>query len=293
MQTFVISPSRNRSVMSDNNQNTGFLQAVDGVRLFYREWLHPQPRGAVVLVHGLGEHGGRYRQLAGIFHAAGFSVRIHDHRGHGRSEGPRGSVRTNDDFLEDLKIAFDDFAAAAQTTPFLFGHSMGGLVAARFATGGWSKVRGLMLSSPALAIRMSGFQKFLLALTTQIAPGFAVPTSLPAQRLSHDEAVVRDFQGDPLNHGKVAARVVNFMLDAMACVQRDAGMFTSPLLLQFAGEDAFVDPAGSRAFFAHVPQVDKTMHGYDDAFHEIFNESAERRLRAQNDLLAWLELHVQ
>ncbi len=278
--------------MSDNNQNTGFLQAADGVRLFYREYLPPQPRGAIVLVHGLGEHGGRYAELAGIFHAAGFSVRIPDHRGHGRSEGARGSVKANDDFLDDLKIVFDDFAAVAQATPFLFGHSMGGLVAARFATGGWSKVSGLILSSPALAIRMSGFQKFLLALTTQLAPGLAVPTNLPAQRLSHDEAVVRDFLGDPLNHGKVAARLVNFMLDAMACVQRDAGMFTSPLLLQFAGDDAFVDPAGSRAFFAHVPQVDKTMHCYDDAFHEIFNESAERRLHVQNDLAAWLELHV-
>lgn len=293
MQTSVIFHSRKRSAMSDNNQNTGFLQAADGVRLFYREYLRPQPRGAVVLVHGLGEHGGRYGQLARIFHEAGFSVRIPDHRGHGRSEGARGSVQASDDFLADLKIVFDDFAAAAQTTPFLFGHSMGGLIAARFATGGWSKVRGLMLSSPALAIRMSAFQKFLLTLTTRIAPGFAVPTSLPAQRLSHDEAVVRDFLGDPLNHGKVAARVVNFMLDAIACVQRDAGTFTSPLLLQFAGDDAFVDPSGSRAFFAHVPQVDKTAHCYDDAFHEIFNESSERRLRAHNDLIAWLELHLQ
>ncbi|MFJ9451427.1 MULTISPECIES: lysophospholipase [unclassified Herbaspirillum] len=278
--------------MSDNNQNTGFLQAADGVKLFYREWVHPQPRGAIVLVHGLGEHGARYAELTRVFHDAGFSVRIHDHRGHGRSGGARGSVQANDDFLDDLKTVFDDFAAVAQTTPFLFGHSMGGLVAARFATGGWSKVRGLLLSSPALAIRMSGFQKFLLALTTRIAPGVAVPTSLPAQRLSHDQAVVRDFLDDSLNHGKVSARVVNFMLGAMACVQRDAGTFTSPLLLQFAGDDAFVDPAGSRAFFAHVPQVDKTMHCYDDAFHEIFNESPERRLHAQNDLIAWLESHV-
>lgn len=279
--------------MSDNKQqNTGFLQAADGTRLFYREWQHLQPRGAVVLVHGLGEHGGRYAQLAGIFHAAGFTVRIHDQRGHGGSEGVRGSLRRSDDFLNDLKIVFDDFAVAQQAVPFLFGHSMGGLVAARFATGGWSKVRGLLLSSPALAIRMSGFQKFLLTLTTQIAPGLAVPTSLPAQRLSHDDDVVRDFLADPLNHGKVAARLVNFMLDAMVHVHRDACAFTSPLLLQFAGDDAFVDPAGSRAFFAHVPQVDKTLHCYDDAFHEIFNESAERRLRAQCDLTAWLELHV-
>ncbi|WP_034293939.1 alpha/beta hydrolase [Herbaspirillum sp. RV1423] len=278
--------------MSENDQNTGFLQAADGIRLFYREWRHHQPRGAVVLVHGLGEHGGRYDALAGIFHEAGFSVRIHDHRGHGRSEGASGSLRASEDFLTDLKLVFDDFAAGRQTTPFLFGHSLGGLVAARFATGGLSKVRGLLLSSPALAIRMSCFQKILLALTTRIAPGLAVSTSLPTARLSHDAESVRAYQADPLNHDKVSARVVNFMLDAMAQVQRDAGTFTLPLLLQIAGDDAFVDPAGSHSFFARVPQVDKTFHCYDDAYHEIFNESAERRLRAQRDLTAWLELHL-
>lgn len=278
--------------MPINNENTGFLQASDGTALFYREWPHPQPRGAVVLVHGLGEHGGRYGELAGLFHDAGLSVRIHDHRGHGQSGGPRGSLRSDADFLTDLKLVFDDFAQQCDTTPFLFGHSLGGLVAARFATGGLSRVRGLLLSSPALAIRMTAFQKVLLALTTRLAPGFAVPTSLPAQLVSHDTEVVQAYRRDPLNHGKVAARVVNFMLSAMTQAQRDAATFTSPLLLQIAGDDAFVDPQGSRAFFASVPQVDKSLHCYDDAYHEIFNESRERRLRVQSDLQSWLASHL-
>jgi len=278
--------------MPDNNENTGFLQAGDGTALFYRERRHPEPRGAIVLAHGLGEHGGRYGELAGLFHEAGLSVRIHDHRGHGRSGGARGSLRSAADFLSDLKLVFDDFAQQCDTTPFLFGHSMGGLVAARFATGGLSKVRGLLLSSPALAIRMSAFQKALLALTTRIAPGLAVPTSLPAQLVSHDAEVVQRYRSDPLNHGKVAARVVNFMLSAMAQVQRDAGTFTLPLLMQIAGDDAFVDPQGSRSFFAGVPQVDKCLHCYEDAYHEIFNESMERRLRVQDDLRSWLASHL-
>ena len=279
--------------MPINNETTGFLQASDGTALFYREWQHPQPRGAVVLVHGLGEHGGRYDELAALFHDAGLSVRIHDHRGHGQSGGARGSVRSDADFLSDLKLVFDDFARQCQTTPFLFGHSLGGLIAARFATGGLSKVRGLLLSSPALAIRMNAFQKALLALTTRIAPGLAVPTSLPAQLVSHDAEIVQAYRRDPLNHGKVAARVVNFMLEAQLQVQRDAAMFTLPLLLQMAGEDAFVDPQGSRSFFAAVPQGDKSLYCYDDAYHEIFNESKERRLRAQGDLQSWLASHLR
>lgn len=279
--------------MLTNHETEGRLQAADGTSLFYRQWLHPQPRGAIVLVHGLGEHGGRYRELAGLLHAAGLSVRVHDHRGHGRSGGARGSLRNDDDFLQDLKLVFDAFADDCQTTPFLFGHSLGGLVAARFATGGWSKVRGLLLSSPALALRMNAFQRVLLALTTRLAPGFAVPTQLPAQLVSHDAATVQAYRADALNHGKVAARVVNFMLTAIEQVQRDAATFTLPLLLQLAGDDAFVDPQGSRSFFASVPQVDKSWHCYEDAYHEIFNESPERRARVQSDLNNWLTSHLQ
>lgn len=277
--------------MSEHTETTGFLDATDGTRLFYRERRHPQPRGSVVMVHGLGEHGGRYGRLAEIFHAAGFSTRIHDHRGHGRSDGARGSLAAHDDLLTDLKLVFDDFARTQTGTPFLFGHSLGGLVAARFATGRWSRVRGLLLSSPALAIRLSAWQKVLLALTTRCMPSLAVPTGLPAAKLSHDSEEVQDYLADPLNHDRVAARLVNFMLDAIDEVQRDAATFTLPLLLQFAGEDALVNPEGSRAFFASVPQVDKTFHCYENARHEIFNESAQLRLRAEDDLAAWLELH--
>ena len=276
-----------------HNEHTGFLQASDGTRLYYRQWLHPQARAAVVLVHGLGEHGGRYDELIAIFYALGLSVRIHDHRGHGRSEGARGSIRRSEDFLDDLKLVLEDFAGQCQSTPFLFGHSLGGLIAARFATAQLAPVRGLLLSSPALAIRMSSFQKLLLAMTTRLAPGLAVATSLSAQSLSHDPEVVQDYLQDKYNHGKVAARVVNFMLQAMAQALRDAPSFTTPVLLQVAGADSLVDPEGSRRFFAQLPQAHKTWHCYDDAYHEIFNEIAQYRLRVQSDLKLWLEQQLQ
>lgn len=268
------------------------MTAADGTVLFYREWLVADARGAVELVHGLGEHGGRYTELAQLMNRNGLSVRIHDHRGHGRSGGARGSLTQQDDLLIDLKLVFDDFCQQQQTVPFLFGHSLGGLVAARFATGSWSPVRGLMLSSPALALRLSGFQKVLLALSSRLAPGLAVPTGLPPTLVSHDAAAVQAYRADPLNHNRAAARMVNFMLEAGAQVQRDAASFSLPLLLQIAGDDAFVDPRGSRDFFARLPAVDKTFHCYADAYHEIFNESPERRVIVERDMQSWLDLHV-
>ena len=104
--------------------------------------------------------------------------------------------------------------------------------------------------------------------------------------------LVRAYSEDRLNHGRVAARVVNFMLAAMQQVQLDASAFTLPVLLQIAGDDAFVVPAASQSFFAQLPQGDKCIYCYQDAYHEIFNESAHYREQALRDLTAWLALHV-
>ncbi|MFL9925744.1 lysophospholipase [Herbaspirillum lusitanum] len=276
------------------NPDSSWLTAQDGTRLYCREWTHTAAaRGAVHLVHGLGEHGGRYLELAGLLHELGLAVRIVDHRGHGQSDGVRGSLRRPDDFLQDLKLSFDDFAACQQQTPFLFGHSMGGLIAARFASGGFSPVRGLMLSSPALALTLNVWQKSLLALSSVLAPRLALPSSLPPDRLSHDAAVVAAYRSDPLNHGRIAPRTLNFMLDAMARTQADAGAFRTPLLLQVAGDDAFVAAEGSRRFFDALPSGHKCLHWYPQAWHEIFNEEASIRQQVQRDLKQWLRLQLE
>lgn len=271
-----------------STMSQGSLQSADGTSLFYREWLCSNPLGAVQIVHGLGEHSGRYDGLAAIFNQLGLSVRAHDHRGHGRSDGARGTIAHSDDFLNDLRLVFDDFSCQQQTLPFLFGHSLGGLIAARFATGGVAAVRGLMLSSPALAFGMSRWQRALLALGSTLAPGLALPSGLPAERVSHDNAVRLRYRDDRLNHGKVSARVINFMLAAIARSQADAAHFATPLLLQVAGDDWLVDRSGSERFFAQVPAQDKTFYCYDGAYHEIFNESPHYRDRAQHDLVTWL-----
>lgn len=265
-----------------------WIDAADGTRLFCRDWLLPGATSAVQMVHGLGEHGGRYEALAQLFNQAGFSVRICDHRGHGNSGGRQGSLIRPDDLLRDLKQSFDDFSRRTQCTPLLFGHSMGGLVAARFATGGFSPVRALALSSPALALDLSRWQRLLLKISSAIAPGLALPTALPAARISHDPQQVRAYRQDPLNHGKIAPRMLNFMLDAMQQTARDAVQFTRPVLLQVAGDDAFVAPRGSRAFYEALPGQSKTLHWYAQAYHEIFNEETRLREQAMQDLREWL-----
>ena len=132
------------------------ISAADGTMLYVTDYLLPasQARGSVVIMHGLGEHSGRYRHVAGFFNDCGLSVRCYDHRGHGRSQGKRGDVINGDPMLQDGEIVIDDFAARFAEPSFLFGHSMGGLFAARFALSHLSPLRGLILSSPALALRL-------------------------------------------------------------------------------------------------------------------------------------------
>jgi alpha-beta hydrolase superfamily lysophospholipase len=264
------------------------LAAADGTLLHVSDFVLPaaENRGCIVLMHGLGEHSGRYRHLAHFFNELGLSVRCYDHRGHGRSGGERGDVINGDPMLQDAQIVIEHFGARFSSRPFLFGHSMGGLFAARFALAGETPLRGLILSSPALAVRLSPLQRRLLQLMLALAPRLGVPNGLQPRYLSHDPAVVAAYQADPLVHGKISARLLRSMLGSIEFCQQHAATLTLPLLLQIAGEDHLVDAEGSRRFFAQLPAGRFTFKTYDGFYHEIFNEVDAALPLA--DLRTWL-----
>lgn len=265
------------------------VSAADGTMLYVTDYLLPagQARGSVVLMHGLGEHSGRYRHLASFFNECGLSVRSYDHRGHGRSQGKRGDVINGDPMLQDAEIIIDDFSARYSEPPFLFGHSMGGLFAARFALARLSPLRGLILSSPALALRLSAFQAKMLKVMHKIAPSLGVPNGLAPAFLSHDAKVVAAYKADPLVHGRISARLLVSMLSSIDYCQSHAGSMTMPTLMLVGGDDRLVDPDGSKRFFARLPPELAQMHVYDDLYHEIFNELDAQR--PFGDLRTWLE----
>ena len=270
------------------------LKAGDGTQLFVTDFSPvphdqantPIARDGIVIMHGLGEHGARYLHVARLLNTLGWSVRIYDHRGHGRSGGARGDTPDDDALVQDAKIVIDDFARQLAQPPILLGHSMGGLFAARFATAGLSPLRGLILSSPALALPLSGIEKTLLKLLSATAPGFGVASGLKVRYLSHDHAVVDAYKTDPLVHGKISARLLRSMLGAVESAQAQAGRLQIPTLMVVAGDDKLVDAEGSRQFFAHLALGIGTLHWYDGFYHELFNETDARRVLA--DLQEWL-----
>jgi alpha-beta hydrolase superfamily lysophospholipase len=265
------------------------ISAADGTMLYVTDYMLPasQARGSVVIMHGLGEHSGRYRHVAGFFNECGLSVRCYDHRGHGRSQGKRGDVINGDPMLQDAEIVIEDFSTRYAEPPFLFGHSMGGLFAARFALSHLSPLRGLILSSPALALRLSAFQMKMLKFMHTLAPSLALPNGVSPALLSHDPKIVAAYKADPLVHRKISARLLTSMLSSIAYCQSHAGEMAIPTLMLVAGDDRVLDADGSKRFFAQLPAGTAQLHVYDGMYHEIFNELDAHRPLA--DLKMWLD----
>ena len=267
------------------------ISAADGTPLFVNDYLLNEPgvcRGGVVIMHGLGEHAGRHAHVARFFNDCGFSVRTYDHRGHGKSGGPRGDVPRGDAILQDGQIIIDDFSTQLGQAPLLLGHSMGGLFAARFALEKISPLRGLILSSPALAVSLSGIEQLFLKLMIRVAPRLAIPNGLKVNQLSRDPNVALAYQKDPLVHNKITARLLTRMLDAMAFCHAHAATLSIPVLMVVAGSDGLVNAAGSQAFYPKVPTELMTWQWYPEMYHELFNEPDAGRVFG--DIRTWLSL---
>lgn len=269
------------------------LTATDGTNLVVVDWpLQRGPvRGVVLIVHGLGEHAWRYDHVAQRLNEWGFAVRGYDQYGHGESMGPRGALPHQDRLLSDLAEVVDESRARMhEGTPLiLLGHSMGGLVAARFAAAGTRPLQGLVLSSPAFDPGLNLFQKLLLAVLPRIAPDLRVGNGLDPSFISHDPAVVKAYKGDPLVHDRISARLALFIAQGGPQVIAAAPSWTLPTLLLYAGQDRLVNPAGSRAFAQSAPPGVVTAHCFEQLYHEIFNETAQQREAVFAELKRWLD----
>jgi alpha-beta hydrolase superfamily lysophospholipase len=251
--------------------------ASDGENLAVQDWPTPEgvrQRGAVLVVHGLGEHAGRYDGLAHVLNDWGFAVRSFDQYGHGESDGPRGTIPQPNRLLDDLADLVESTRMRNLGLPLiLLGHSLGGLVAASFVARTLMAVDGLVLSSPLLATRLSAAQKLLMKVMPRIAPNFTVGNGLDPKYLSHDKSVVEAYLNDPRVHDRISGRLARFIADEAALVHSCAPRWLVPTLLLYAGQDRLVDPAGSRAFARLAPKTVVSARCFDQLYHEIFNEA--------------------
>lgn len=263
--------------------------------IFYRHWRAQSPAKAVILLaHGLGEHCGRYQAFAEYFLARGVSVVAPDHLGHGASPGDRTHLDTFDDYLRPLDELRELIGQWYPACPcFLVGHSMGGLIAARYLLDHQQNFAGAALSGAALqaADPPSAFAMFLARLFSRFFPKIGM-LQLDASQISRDPQVVQDYLDDPLVHnGKASARLVVEIFQSMQMVERERQKITLPIFVMHGEADAMTASEGSELFFGGVSSPDKALKIYTGLYHEIFNEP--ERLEVMADLAAWLEARTQ
>ena len=263
----------------------------DGVTLHARAWLPDgPPRALLVIAHGLGEHSGRYAGLVARCVARGIAVHALDHRGHGRSGGPRAQVGRFAWLVEDLAALLE---RAGREHPgarrFLLGHSMGGAIALTLALDRPAALDGLILSAPAIA-PPSAVSPLTIAVVRLLSALWRARGAIAGspEDLSRDPQVVQAYVADPLVlHGPVPARTLAELFEAMRSLPRRAASLDTPVLVLQGTADRIVMHADVRPVFASLGGDDRTVKVYRGLYHELLNEP--EREQVLGDLLAWLD----
>jgi alpha-beta hydrolase superfamily lysophospholipase len=259
---------------------------------YWQGWTVDAPVGVVVLVHGLHEHGGRYGQVAERLGTAGYAVYVVDHPGHGRSPGVRGNIgsmaATVDGVDQLVRLAAERHPGAPL---FVYGHSLGGLIALQYLTGTPdSRIRGAVISAPALdTSAANGLQRLVAPVLSRLLPNLGV-LALDADTISRDPAVVADYRADPLNSTtKVRARTGSEMMLATAAMPQRLKSLTMPLFVFHGGADRLVPTAASEMVPAHAGSSDVVRKVYEGLYHEPHNEPEKDQVL--DDVVAWLDAH--
>ena len=262
--------------------------------IFQQSWLpEGEVKAVLLIVHGIGEHSGRYMNLVNHFVPLGYAVYGLDHVGHGNSDGTRVFVEKFNDFTDTLKVYFDKIRAWQPGKPiFLIAHSMGGLIGCAYLLDHQDELAGAIISAPAIKVSDSISPVTILAgrIFSSIAPKLGL-LALDASTICSDPAVVQAYIDDPLVYnGKITARLAAEMLGAMQRVTREVGTIHLPMLIVQGTADKLVDPAGAKMLFEQSSSSDKTFKAYDGFYHEVFNEPG--RAQVFSDLQEWLGKHV-
>lgn len=268
----------------------GHFKGVRNVNIFYQAWL---PEGNIkallLVVHGLGEHSGRYMNVVNHFVPLGYAVYALDHLGHGKSEGRREYVERFEDYTDTLLI-YHGMVKGWQTGKpiFLLGHSMGGLIALRYLLDHQADFKGAIISAPSIKVNDNVSQAAIIIgrIIAARAPKVGLLT-LDVNTISRDQKVVIAYVNDPLVfHGKTPARLAAQILKMMSRVESEVNSITLPFIVVQGSGDKLVNPAGAQMLYDKAGSKDRTIHVYEGLYHEVFNEP--EKARVLKDVETWL-----
>jgi acylglycerol lipase len=271
-----------------------YFNGVRNARIYYQAWLPEGDIKAVLLVvHGLGEHSGRYGNVVNHLVPLGYAVYGLDHIGHGKSEGDREVVQSFQDYTDTLAVFHNLVQEGQAGKPiFILGHSMGGLIACDYLLDHQADFRGAVISAPTIKVG-TGISPVTITMgkiLSVLLPKAGV-LALDVTAISRDPAVVSAYVNDPLVfHGKTPARLAAELLKAMQRVSAELDKIALPFIVVQGSEDKLVDPGGAQMLYDRASSQDKTIHVYEGLYHEVFNEP--ERGRVLQDVEDWLAAHV-
>jgi acylglycerol lipase len=255
------------------------VQAADGNCLQGYEWVTAAApaRAAAVLVHGIHDHPGRYDGLARSLNAQGVAVLAQDHRGHGASGGARQRVDSVTQLALDVELALAEARKRHPGVPvFLYGHSMGGLVAAHVAArdAATPRLAGVVLSSAALALpaSASGGARAVVGTLATLAPGLPLEAVDEAQIVREPPAREALAKDPAIERGKLPARTIATILGGVVELQPLVPTLKAPLLILHGSADRVTEPAGSRMVADRAGSAEKKLVVYDGALHSLLHE---------------------
>ncbi len=272
-----------------------YLTTKRNLKIFYRcWWSEVEPKAAVFIIHGLGEHSGRYERLVEALSPRGFQFIAIDLPGFGKSGGKRGHIERFEHYYEDIEHALKNihYPGIEGIPMFLLGHSMGGLIGFHVALQYKKYFKGVILSAPVFQLTMEvpGLKTFIGKVFSKLFPALTQPNGLDPAWLSHDTQIVEKYKQDPLVHNKISFRLFTEMLQAMKDAQELAPNFPLPLLLIQGSDDLIVHPDGAGKIFEKIRLQDKKLLIYDGFYHESFNERDSAVVF--DDLERWILQHL-
>lgn len=273
----------------------GLFEGKDKLILAYRSWRPVFCEKICVIVHGLGEHSGRYEHLVQSFSNQGIGFYAYDHRGHGKSKGLKGHAPTFGYLAQDLEKFLKLISIHENNRPiYLLGHSFGGLVCLKYLMDEETKdkilPRALILSNPMLKLALP-IPAWKLAIAKWLykgMPRLRFHNEVDLADLSRDPLVEKACKEDPLSHQKISAGLYFEMLKTMEEVISQASKITLPILVLLGESDRIIAPQGGRQLFEKISSKEKKLKIYPNFHHEIINEIGKEEVF--QDISAWLSL---
>lgn len=282
--------------MAAFQHSTGTFIGKGGIEIFFQQWEVTNPKAILVIIHGLGEHSGRYGNLIDALQNKGIAIYGLDHRGFGRSGGKRGHVDSFMDYIYDMKIFVNMIKDKHPGKPvIMLGHSMGGVLALKYALTHAEDLDALILSSPGLvpAIKVPAWKKNLAVFLSSRIPSLTMPSGLDATTISRDKEVVKQYLSDPLVHDKVTPRFYVEMMNTIdECINR-CGEIKLPLLLFHGTADALVLDEASKIVYQKASSKDKTLKLFEGLYHETMNELEPDRKKVLSFVANWIAAHAK